>query len=253
MNFPAHQLSAPVVQRTLVETTPFHPRCPLHNSIRHHKWDEVLHLIDQQPDWIRRRNRMGWSSLILAVYHQAPTAVIERILRPTPSTNNSDLLALPVPNGSRLCLHFAARYTDDLATLQSIVEGYPAALLQPSADGVRAVERAQYYDKSFHSYLVTATAQEQARADRHQYNQRLRRMVALCCARRCCSGGVQQQQTPKDLELVLQLYRFAKEREQHCLFGAVLEYVGVVPSVAVPKTNGESTLGKSAGHDSPQD
>merc|ERR1719254_176730 len=55
-------------------------RCPVHKHIRNHSWSTVKSIIRNDTSQITVRNRVGWSSLILAVYHAAPVEVIAEML-----------------------------------------------------------------------------------------------------------------------------------------------------------------------------
>lgn len=191
-------------------------RCRLHRDIRNHKWETVKKTIELDPTTVREYNRFGWSSLLLAIYHQAPEWVIQIML--TQESDNTDLLSTQLPNGSRLCLHFAARYSDNLEVFKLLVEGFPSATLIPSTDGSLPVERARFYQKdpSIVNYLQKEMTAEQTRRDLQRYNRKLQFTVLLCLEHASVGS-----------ELVQKVYEYAKEREMPSLIQQIVGYVGV--------------------------
>jgi hypothetical protein len=254
-------------------------RCPaLHKVIRTRCWERVHDAIQRDPRTVRQCNRHGWSALLLAIYHGAPDWIIQAMLlsqqlsSPTSSTkrtrqrgdgdppphstvNVTDLLSRAVPNGKRLCLHFAARYTDDLHIFQLLVEPYPTALLTRSDDGMVPLDRARFYQKdaAIIDYLQQQMTAEQNRVDLQSYNHILRETVVACCAAAYAmsrtGGGVptigpagssnrnkkhdddnddDDDGTKTNVALVRRLYRHAQERGMPGLFRhTILDYVGV--------------------------
>ena len=161
-------------------TTTTNRCCPLHKHIRNRSWtDQVLPLIKKDPSLIMITNRVGWSSLILAIYHCAPVDVIAEMLALVTNKERINLLSTPVPNGSRLCLHFVARFSDNLEVYKLITEPYPKALVVMSDDGNKPYDRALYYRKNndILQYLETSTKREMV----HVQNIKLRQVVLECC------------------------------------------------------------------------
>lgn len=210
--------------------------CPLHKHIRNKAWSAVTAYMREHPSDISHQNRVGWSSLVLAIYHDAPTEIIAHMLAHAEERNK--LLSTPVPNGARLALHFAARFSKDLEIFKLLVEAYPLALAVPSTDGNRPLDRAIYYRKEVKilKYLQDETKQQVLLIN----NEQLRQIVLECCGNcwstilRNNSGNWhhwQQQQVPRlkdeDLQFVLQFYGYTKEREMDSLFRNVLSYVGI--------------------------
>jgi ankyrin repeat protein len=151
------------------------------------------------------------------------------------------LLSTPVTSGSRLCLHFAARYTDNVEVIKLLTEAYPPALLATSTDGLTPLNRAVYYrkDASIIQYLEQATQRQQNFDRLQKYNQQLRYTVLLACEKSTILCGRTTDDDSSSSEdtlvdesnesnaLTRKLYRYCKEREMISLFGNVLSYVGV--------------------------
>jgi ankyrin repeat protein len=210
-------------------------RCPLHKHIRNKAWLAVTSHIREHPSHIGRQNRVGWSSLILAIYHNAPLEVIAEMLALLSPDEQNRLLSTPVPNGARLSLHFAARFSHELELFKLLVEPYPLALAVPSTDGSRPLDRAIYYSKDAKilQYLEQETKQQVLLIN----NEKLRHFIMDCC-QECWSKQQQQQQQQqqrgtagskedKNLQFILNLYGYSKEREMINLFRNVLSYVGI--------------------------
>jgi len=198
-------------------------RCPVHKHIRDHSWSTVKSIIRNDASQISLKNRVGWSSLILAVYHSAPVEVIAEMLALVSEKKRILLLSTPVPNGNRLCLHFAARFADNLEVVKLLTEPYPLALILLSTDGNRPLDRAMYYgkDNSILHYLETATKQEELRVD----NQKLRHVIILCCQKFYNENT--QDKKESSIHFIVELYRYSREREMIGLFWNVLSYVGI--------------------------
>jgi len=206
------------------------PRCALHKHIRKHFWPEVLSSMKQDPSQICRHNSVGWSSLILAIYHSAPIDIISAMLTLVSREERASLLSTPVPNGSRLCLHFASRYCSDLEVIKLITESYPHALLVKSTDGVTPLNRAVYYRKDvlILNWFETETRAQSILYEIKRYNERLRKIVVQCCETRWLK--ISDHDTVRSTnagDFVAQVYGFAKERAMIGLFWDVLSYVGV--------------------------
>jgi hypothetical protein len=209
--------------------------CPLQKHIRNHSWPLVLSQIKQDPSQICHHNRVGWSSLILAIYHSAPPEIISEMLCLISYKERKTLLSTPVPNGSRLCLHFATRYSSNLEVIISLTEPYPRAVLAKSDDGVTPLDRAIYYrkDKEILNWLEAETQKQKESYEKECYNQKLRAIVVECCQSRWLEVCDDDDNKPTNgAELVVQMYGYAKEREMISLFWSVLSYVGVhsIPS-----------------------
>jgi hypothetical protein len=208
-------------------------RCPLHKLIRNRRWSEVTDLYRRDPSQINRINGHGWSSLTLALYHMAPVDIITEMLSLLSPGEQTALMSSPVPNGSRLCLHFAARYSDNLEVMKLLTEAYPAALLITSDDGVTPLERAVYYrkDAQILHYLERATKKHQDLVTLHKYNKKLRYTIVMACEK---SRNYNHSFFVEghDQGLALELYEYCKDREMIGLFWNMLGYVGVdsVPS-----------------------
>lgn len=206
-------------------------RCPLHKSIRNRQWSEVTRLYREEPSRLCNINGHGWSSLTLALYHMAPVDLISEMLSLLSPEEQTTLLSTPVPNGSRLCLHFAARYSDSLDVIKLLVEAYPPALLAASDDGVTPLERAVYYrkDAEILHYLEGATKTHQDLVTLREYNRQLRYTILMACERSrndnhsCCILGGHADRSC----LTLELYEYCKEREMIGLFWNVLDFIGV--------------------------
>jgi len=164
-----------------------HPKrrmsCPLHKMIRQRQWSDVIRWMQRDPTQILVQNSQGWSSMTLSLYHSAPADVVTVMLSLLTPSEQIRLLSTPIPNGSRLCLHFAARYATDIETIQQLTESYPDALLVPSEDGILPIDRAIYYrkDASILHYLEQRTKQQRTIEHLRQYNCQLRLTVILCC------------------------------------------------------------------------
>jgi hypothetical protein len=168
----------------------------------------------------------------------------------------TDLLSRALPNGRRLCLHFAARYSDDLHIIRLLVTAYPPALLLRSDDGGTALDRAKFYQKdtAIIDYLERATTAEQDRVSLSSYNRTMRATVVWCCSvlntNNNSKNHVHDDNDANDdddndnnkgdgdnnnkddddnnnIVFVSRLYQHAKEREMPGLFRTVLDYVGV--------------------------
>eukprot|EP00429_Kryptoperidinium_foliaceum_P001247 CAMPEP_0176015208 /NCGR_PEP_ID=MMETSP0120_2-20121206/7218_1 /TAXON_ID=160619 /ORGANISM="Kryptoperidinium foliaceum, Strain CCMP 1326" /LENGTH=184 /DNA_ID=CAMNT_0017348169 /DNA_START=183 /DNA_END=737 /DNA_ORIENTATION=+ len=180
-------------------------------------------------------NRYGWSSLTLAIYHVAPEDIISEMMGLLTDDQQQKLLSAAVPNGSRLCLHFAARYVDSLDIMRLLAESYPAALLVRSDDGVLPLDRAVYYrkDSQILRYLEEATQKQQDLVNLKRYNIKLRYTVRMACEKArqdSTEAGVVKGQPEA---LVQDLYCYCKDREEMIgLFWHMLSYVGVdsIPS-----------------------
>lgn len=207
-------------------------RCPLHKAIRNRQWSVVSGIIQTDPSQIGTTNGHGWSSMTLAIYHFAPLDTISEMLSLLSPQEQAKILSTPVPNGSRLCLHFAARYASNLETIMLLTEAYPAALLVASDDSVIPLERANYYrkDADILRYLELATKKQQDLVNLQKYNKSLRHTVLLACER------YRNDQHPNNYYLeeadgnclvACELYRYCKDREMIGLFWNVLGYVGV--------------------------
>jgi hypothetical protein len=212
--------------------------CPLHKHIRNKVWTAVMSHIREHPSHIGWQNRVGWSSLILAIYHSAPLEVIAEMLALLSPDEQNRLLSTPVPNGARLTLHFAARFCHELEIFKVLVEPYPLALAVPSTDGSRPLDRAIYYSKDANilQYLEQETKQQVLSIN----NEKLRHFIMKCC-QECWSKQQQQQQEQqqqqqggtagsnedKNLQFIVNLYGYSKEREMINLFRDVLSYVGI--------------------------
>lgn len=209
---------------------PRKPRCPLHKNIRSHRWPTVATLMHHDPSQICRHNSVGWSSLTLAIYHLAPPEIISAMLALISHDQRASLLSTPVPNGKRLCLHFASRYARDLEVIRLIAESYPHALLVKSNDGVTPLDRAVYYrkDGEILSWLGKKTEAQKAIYEIERYNRRLRDVVVECCEVRWANIGDRDGISEDNaVDFVSQVYGFAKERAMIALFWDVLSYVGI--------------------------
>ncbi|CAJ1959677.1 unnamed protein product [Cylindrotheca closterium] len=208
-------------------------KCPLHKHIRNKAWPTVSTFIQKNPQQIGQLNRMGWSSLILAVYHDAPVSVIAEMLSLLTPDERRALLSTPVPNGARLCLHFCARFSSNVETFRLLVEAYPLALVVPSADGNRPLDRAIYYHKDTEilRYLEETTKKQLAFID----NIELRRVILDACA---LQWNRMQSSNNKPFHFILpvvddktrfvmDIFGYAKEREMIGLFWEILSYVGI--------------------------
>lgn len=212
--------------------SPSRRRCPLHKPIRQANWSEVSRIMRLDPSQILKQNSHGWSSMTLCLYHLAPPEVISEMLSLLSGEEQRSLLSTPVPNGSRLCLHFAARYADDLEVIKLLTEAFPAALLSPSDDGIIPVDRAIYYrkDAGILRYLEDATKRQRNIQQLRQFNQKLRYTVLLCCERSCQNslmngeGGEDSKDDTKPL--AAGLYDICKDREMTGIFWNMLSYVG---------------------------
>jgi len=210
-------------------------RCALHKNIRSHYWPVVLTLMHQDPSQICRQNSVGWSSLTLAIYHLAPLEIISAMLALVSYEEKASLLSTPVPNGSRLCLHFASRYSCDLEIIKLITESYPHALLVKSTDGVTPLDRAVYYRKDvlILNWLETTTQAQKVIYEINRYNQRLRDVIVECCESRWSEiGGNDTISATSSVDFIAQVFGYAKERAMISLFWDVLSYVGIhsIPS-----------------------
>jgi len=206
------------------------PRCVLHKHIRKHTWPLVLTTMKEDPSQICRHNSVGWSSLMLSIYHQAPIYIILAMFNLITRKDRDSLLSTPVPNGSRLCLHFASRYCSDLEVIKLIPESYPPALLVQSTDGVTPLERAIYYrkDESILNWFDSKTRAQKIIYELERYNQRLRDEVVKCCEVRWLM--IDDRETVRSADtggFIGQVYGYAKERAMIGLFWDVLSYVGV--------------------------
>jgi hypothetical protein len=231
--------------------------CPLHKVIRSRRWERVHDMVDRDPKTVRQCNRHGWSSLLLAIYHRAPDWILQSMIQSQSSSprDRSELLSRALPNGRRLCLHFAARYSDDLHIIQQLVTAYPPALLLRSDDGGTALDRAKFYQKdtAIIDYLQRATTAEQDRVDLLSYNRTLRATVVWCCSllnannskddnddNNNGNGNEDNDDDNNNIVFVSRLYQHAKEREMPGLFRTVLDYVGVH---RLPPTTGTTNTG----------
>ena len=210
-------------------------RCPLHKPIRDHDWSEVSRLIRVDPLQIIKANGCGWSSMTLALYHGAPVNIISDMLSFLSHKDQTALLSMKVPNGSRVCLHFAARYACHLEVIKLLTEAYPYALLLVSDDGVTPLDRAIYYrkDTEILRYLEVATKKQRNLANLKEYNDKLRLTVLMACERHRNDIPSGTCINPEDYpRLPSELYRYCKGREMIGLFWEMLEYVGVdsIPS-----------------------
>lgn len=218
-------------------------RQPLQKYIRKRSWSSVMTEILRDPSQIYLQNGVGWSSLILAIYHSAPCKVISKMLTLLSEDRRRYLLSTPVPTGSRLCLHFAARYSNSLEVIQLLTEPYPEALLAKSSDGVTPHERAVYYrkDTPILLWLEKETRKQKDLQNLQKYNQNLRNMVTLCCKSRwkdVKDGGIDTISSTTYGGIVVHLYVFTMEREMISLFWNILSYVGVQ---SIPSSFGEYT------------
>ena len=213
-------------------------KCAIHKPIRNRQWAEVRKLMREDPSQLVKTNDHGWSSLLLSIYHSAPIDIISEMMCLLSPENLVALLSTPVTSGSRLCLHFAARYTDNVEVIKLLTEAYPPALLATSSDGLTPLNRAVYYrkDATIIQYLEQATRKQQNFDRLQKYNQQLRYTVLLACERfrigSTCTDPSSSSNTFCDEVnesnvLALELYRYCKEREMISLFGNVLSYVGV--------------------------
>ena len=122
-----------------------------------------------------------------------------------------------------------------------LVEAYPLALVVPSADGNRPLDRAIYYHKETEilRYLEESTKKQLAFID----NIKLRRVVLDACAlqwnriqrmKRVAEGNdeeekmkLMQSNMDDKTKFVLDIYGYAKEREMIGMFWEILSYVGI--------------------------
>ena len=159
-------------------------KCPIHPLIRHRKWSEVTRVMKQDPsNYILQQNGQGWSSMTLCLYHSAPLEVISEMISLLSIDDQHTLLSTRIPNGSRVCLHFAARYATEVETIQVLTEAFPSALLMASDDGILPVDRAIYYrkDAAILHYLEQRTKQQRNVQLLKQFNTSLRYTVLLAC------------------------------------------------------------------------
>lgn len=209
-------------------------RCPLHKLIRNHSWSLVSLQMKRDPSLICFYNNMGWSSLTLSIYHSAPPDIIFQMLSLISSDDRKALLSTPVPNGSRLCLHFAARFSSNLDVIKSLTEPYPCALLVKSNDGVTPLDRALYYrqDPEILNWLEAETQKQKDFYEKEKYNQGLRATVIKCCNSRRTQVWSFIDVPTNEADFVVQIYGFFRDREMFSLFWNVLSYVGVhsIPS-----------------------
>jgi len=214
---------------------PERSRCPLHKHIRKHVWQLVLSTMQHDPSQICQQNSVGWSSLILAIYHSAPFEIIAAMFTLTSCKERTSLLSTPVPNGLRLCLHFATRYSSDLDVIQLVTECYPHALLVKSNDGVTPLDRAIYYRKDalIVSWLDTKTTAQKTIYEIDRYNEKLRDEVVNCCESRWSEiASNEYPSSGNNGDFIAQVYGFSKERAMIALFVDILSYVGIhsIPS-----------------------
>lgn len=205
-------------------------KCTIHKPIRNRQWAEVRKMMREDPSLLVKTNDHGWSSLLLSIYHIAPIEIISEMISLLSPENLVALLSTPVTSGSRLCLHFAARYTDNVEVVKLLTEAYPPALLATSSDGLTPLNRAVYYrkDASIIQYLEQATRKQQNFDRLRKFNQQLRYTVLWACEK--ARIGTDSNRTFCNNEsnvLTVELYRYCKEREMISLFGNVLSYVGV--------------------------
>ncbi len=212
-------------------------RCPLHKPIRNREWLEVRKLMREDPSQLSKMNEHGWSSLTLSIYHIAPVDIIAEMMSILSHEEQVTLLSTPVPNGSRLCLHFAARYANDLEVMKVLTGAYPPALLVKSTDGLTPFDRAVYYrkDAEILQYLEQATKKQQDLENLQKYNKDLRYSILLACER-CRDSDERSRDSEQSfifgeidgtVVLTQELYSYCKEREMISLFWNVLSYVGV--------------------------
>jgi len=167
---------------------------------------------------------------MLAIYHSAPIEIVVAMFNLITRKERDSLLSTPVPNGSRLCLHFASRYCSDLEVIKLITESYPPALLVQSTDGVTPLDRAIYYrkDESIVNWFESETRAQRIIYELERYNERLRDEVVKCCEARWLTIGNRDTVRSTDTGgFVCQVYGYAKERAMIGLFWDVLSYVGV--------------------------
>ena len=199
---------------------------PLHKLIRARSWKLVLPLIRSDPAQILHTNRVGWTSLILSIYHNAPADVIAEMLALVSEADRKELLKTPVPNGSRLCLHFVARFSDNLEVYKLITEPYPKALIVASEDGVRPIDRATYYRKEADilNYLEMATEKELHRLR----NQKMQQTVLECCQHLTMVGYKDERilNETSDIMFILDIYSYLRDREMDDIFCEITSYVG---------------------------
>lgn len=219
------------------EDTGRRKRCRLHKPIRNKDWPDVLNLVRIAPRDVCEMNGYGWNSLTLAIYHGAPIEVISEMLSCLSAKERVEVLSSAVPNGCRLCLHFAARYIDNVETFKLLTENYPPALLHVSNDGVSPLQRAIYYrkDREILEYLDSATRKERDRQELRKYNNKLRRTVVQCCEHQLRKNN-DPSGAPLSVKFVVDLYLFSNEREMIGLFLNVLSYVGI-ESIPLSTTN----------------
>ena len=212
-------------------------RCVIHKPIRNRQWTEVRKLMREDPSQLVKTNDHGWSSLVLSIYHIAPIDIISEMMSLLSPENLVAMLSTPVTSGARLCLHFAARYTDNVEVIKLLTEAYPPALLATSSDGLTPLNRAVYYrkDASIIQYLEQATRKQQNFDRLQKFNQQLRYTVLLACEKKSKMIECPDQESCNTFcdelnesnALTLELYRYCKDREMISLFGNVLSYVGV--------------------------
>ena len=213
-------------------------RCPLHKEIRNAAksglWQRVLSQIEQDPSQICQHNRVGWSSLILAIYHSAPIEIIATMLALVSAEERKILLSTPVPNGSRLCLHFATRFSSNLEVIKILTDPYPRALIAKSTDGVTPLDRAVYYrkDPDILNWLKSETQKQKDIYELERYNRKLRSVVMHCCESRCAFQFRESHDLKNGPHFVVRVYSYMYEREMIGMFSEILSYVGVhsIPS-----------------------
>lgn len=205
-------------------------KCALHKLIRNREWVEVRRLMRDDPSQLSKTNSHGWSSVTLSIYHIVPVDILSEMMSLLSSEEIVAILSTPVPNGSRLCLHFAARYSNDLEMIKLLTEAYPQALLVTSNDGLTPLDRAVYYrkDAEILQYLQHATRKQQDLENLQNYNKQLRYTVLLACERTQILDQTSALGNSDGANILTQeLYWYCKEREMISLFWNVLSFVGV--------------------------
>jgi len=237
-------------------------RSPVHKQIREKNWSVVSRQIRNDPSLISDINGVGWSSLTLAVYHKAPTYIIAEMLEFADHHDNNNeecefsysfndginnnnnqkkttevLLSKSVTSGNRLCLHFAACYCDSLEVVQILAEAWPRALLHKSRDGYTPLDRAKHYDKDdkMLNWLEERTKEEKQTYALEQYNCLLKQCVLNACEEHYTQKIIRGLGRPTatfrllegDIQFVVDLYIWTKEREMIGLFQSIMSWVGV--------------------------
>ncbi|GMH93504.1 hypothetical protein TrVE_jg510 [Triparma verrucosa] len=212
--------------------------CPLHKLIRDaaksardnptktpdaSTMSEIVKHLRSKPNDVLSLNGVGWTPLHLALYHRLSYSLIDLLLTSLPPSLRPILCSTRTLKCSRLPLHFASRFIDDIRIYELLQSLHPSGVLEKCSNEVTPVERAKVNKKDLRiiSFLSNEEKKQMVIWRRKRRNLDLKYEAISCMDRKWEEEGSET----KDFRVFV--YGYCKEREIG-LFRDIISYIGVV-------------------------